>query len=189
MTAIEQFVGGLEERFGSALTRLPDGAVEAVLRGRQRVTIRFDEAGGTAAITAPVEAATRALGAASLNDLLKRNFPDSRMAGSMLVASPEQEAVAMVNVVTLCSATPELLAGIAMAQAYAAFDLSGSIRASHRESAREDEDAALDGDGFLDEDEEDPTMFLDASPGEWGASELDDAADDRQDWRRDVGEA
>ena len=107
----------------------------------------------------------------------------------MLVASPEQEALAMVNVVTLCSATPELLAGIAMAQAYAAFDLSGSIRASHRESAREDEDAALEWRWLLDEDEEDPTMFLDASPGEWGASELDDAADDRQDWRRDVGEA
>ena len=51
-TAIEQFVGGLEERFGGALTKLPDGAVEAVLRGRQRVTIRFDETARTAAITA-----------------------------------------------------------------------------------------------------------------------------------------
>ena len=181
MTAIEQFVGGLEERFGGALTKLPDGAVEAVLRGRQRVTIRFDETARTAAITAPVEAATRALGAASLNDLLKRNFPDSRMAGSMLVASPEQDALIMVNVVTLCSATPELLAGIAMAQAYAAFDLSRVILASRKEPASED-------DGFLDEDEEDEASFLGASLEEWRASELDDAADDRQDGRRDVGE-
>ena len=64
MTAIEQFVGGLEERFGGALTRLPDGTVEAVLRGRQRVTVKFDAEGRSAAITAPVKTATTVTGEA-----------------------------------------------------------------------------------------------------------------------------
>ena len=35
----------------------------------------------------------------------------------------------------------------------------------------------------------DEASFLGASLEEWRASELDDAADDRQDGRRDVGEA
>src|SRR5690349_4022531 len=87
MTAIEQFVEGLEQRFGSALARSAEGVVEAVLRGRQRITVAFDEAARTATIAAPVEPAGRELPTAVLNDLLKRNFPDSRMAGSMLVGA------------------------------------------------------------------------------------------------------
>src|SRR5262245_28004612 len=124
MTANEQFMSALKERFGGALTTLASGAVEAVLRGRQRMTVPFDEVVRTATIVAPVEAATRELPTATLHELLKRNFPDSRMAGSMLVAPPATDALAMINVIPLCSATPELLAGIAMAQAHAALDLS-----------------------------------------------------------------
>ena len=149
MTAIEQFVAGLEQRFGSALASSAGGAVEAVLRGRQRITVTFDEAVRTATIAAPVEAARRELPTAALNDLLKRNFPDSRMAGSMLVASPSQDSLVMINVIPLCSATPELLAGIAMAQAHAALDLSNEIVASRR---RETSDADADDEGDFDLD-------------------------------------
>jgi hypothetical protein len=103
----------------------------------------------TATIAAPVEAARRELPTAALNDLLKRNFPDSRMAGSMLVALPSQDSLVMINVIPLCSATPELLAGIAMAQAHAALDLSNEIVASRR---RESSDADADDEGDFDLD-------------------------------------
>jgi hypothetical protein len=155
MTAIEHFLNGLRERFGPGLTTLPDGSVQAVLRGRQKVTIAFDESARTATVTTPVEAATRDLPAATLNDLLKRNFPDSRMAGSLLAAVPSEDVLVALNVVPLCSATPELLAGIAMAQAHAALDLSNSILASRTENGDEydedEEDDDLDFDGLTDD--------------------------------------
>ena len=146
MTAIEHFVAGLEQRFGSALARSAEGVVEAVLRGRQRITVTFDDSARTATIAAPVEAASRELPTAALNDLLKRNFPDSRMAGSMLVAPPSQDSLVMINVIPLCSATPDLLAGIAMAQGCAALDLANAIRADRKEASHDgdDDDEALD---------------------------------------------
>jgi hypothetical protein len=67
----------------------------------------------------------------------------------MLVASPSQESLVMINVIPLCSATPELLAGIAMAQAHAALDLSNEIVASRR---RESSDADADDEGDFDLD-------------------------------------
>jgi hypothetical protein len=155
MTGIEHFLNGLRERFGNALTTLSDGTVQAVLRGRQRVTIAFDETARTATVITPVEAATRDLPAATLNDLLKRNFPDSRMAGSLLAAIPSEEVLVAINAVPLYSATPELLAGIAMAQAHAALDMSSWIRVSRAESADEDdedEDDDFDWDSVTDED-------------------------------------
>jgi len=139
MSAIELFMNGLRDRFGG-LTTLPDGTVQAVVRGRQKVTIAFDESACTATITTPVAAASRDLPTAVLNDLLKRNFPDSRMAGSLLAAIPSEEVLVAINVVPLYSASPELLAGIAMAQAHAAIEMSSSIIAGRSESGREDED-------------------------------------------------
>ena len=152
MTGIEHFLNGLRERFGNALTTLPDGTVQAVLRGRQRVTIAFDETARTATVITPVEAATRDLPAATLEDLLKRNFPDSRMAGSLLAAIPSEEVLVAINAVPLYSATPELLAGIAMAQAHAALDMSSWIRVSRSESGDEDDDDDFDWDSHTDED-------------------------------------
>jgi hypothetical protein len=154
MTAIEQFVNGLRERLGAGLTTLPDGTLQTVVRGRQKVTIAFDESARTATVTTPVAAASRDLPASILNDLLKRNFPDSRMAGSLLAAIPTEETLVAINVVPLCSATPQLLAGIAMAQAHAALDMSSSIITSRSESgeADDDDDDELDEDGLIDDD-------------------------------------
>ena len=109
-----------------------------------RYEVQIEQDAGSATITT-----RRELPTAALNDLLKRNFPDSRMAGSMLVASPSQDSLVMINVIPLCSATPELLAGIAMAQAHAALDLSNEIVASRR---RESSDADADDEGDFDLD-------------------------------------
>jgi hypothetical protein len=156
MTAIEHFLNGLRERFGAALTTLPDGSFQALLRGRQKITIAFDESARTATVTTPVAAASRDLPAAILNDLLKRNFPDSRMAGSLLAAIPTEEVLVAINVVPLYSATPELLAGIAMAQAHAALDMSSSILTSRGESDDEqDDDEDQFDDDLVDDDDDD----------------------------------
>jgi hypothetical protein len=152
MTAIDHFLNGLRERFGAALTTLPDGTFQALLRGRQKITIAIDESARTATVTTPVAAASRDLPAAILNDLLKRNFPDSRMAGSLLAAIPSEEVLVAINVVPLYSATPELLAGIAMAQAHAALDMSSSILTSRGESG--DEGDQFDDDPVAEDDDE-----------------------------------
>jgi hypothetical protein len=156
MTAIEHFLNGLRERFGAALPTLPDGTFQALLRGRQKVTVASDESARTATVCTPVAAATRDLPPAILNDLLQRNFPDSRMAGSLLAAIPAEEVLVALNVVPLYSASPELLAGIAMAQAHAALEMSSSILASRSESGRQedDDDDEFDDDGPGDDDDE-----------------------------------
>jgi len=174
MTAIEQFVNGLRERLGAGLTTLPDGTLQTVVRGRQKVTIAFDESARTATVTTPVAAASRGLPASILNDLLKRNFPDSRMAGSLLAAIPTEETLVAINVVPLCSATPQLLAGIAMAQAHAALDMSSSIITSRSESGEadddDDDDDEFDEDGLIDDDG-------DEQDHEWADPGMGDASD------------
>jgi len=169
MSAIELFMNGLRDRFGG-LTTLPDGTVQAVVRGRQKVTIAFDESARTATVTTPVAAASRDLPASILNDLLKRNFPDSRMAGSLLAAIPTEETLVAINVVPLCSATPQLLAGIAMAQAHAALDMSSSIITSRSESGEADDDDEFDEDGLIDDDG-------DEQDHEWADPGMGDASD------------
>jgi hypothetical protein len=160
MTAIEHFLNGLRDRFGTGLTTLPDGTVQAVLRGRQKVTVAFDESARTATICTPVAGATRDLPPAILNDLLKRNFPDSRMAGSLLAAIPTEEVLVALNVVPLYSASPELLAGIAMAQAHAALEMSSSILTSRSESGRldDDDDDEFDDDGPADQNDDEQDL-------------------------------
>jgi hypothetical protein len=181
MTAIEHFLNGLQDRFGAGLTAFADGTLQATVRGRQKITIAFDESARTATVTTPVAAASRDLPAAILTDLLKRNFPDSRMAGSLLAAVPGEEVLVAVNVVPLYSATPELLAGIAMAQAHAALEMSSSILASRSESGHEDDDDDDDDDEFDDDDRE-----LAVSPMNGGWPDLG-AADDEDDDDRDRG--
>ena len=178
MTAIEQFVAGLEQRFGTARASSAEGVFEAVLRGRQRITVTFDEAASTATIAAPVEPASRELPTADLNDLLKRNFPDSRMAGSMLVAPPSHDSLVMINVIPLCSATPELLAGIAMAQGCAALDLANAILADRKEAgdAGDDDEEDLDFEGLDDDD-----RFVGSALEHWRAAERDGAAPNDED--------
>ncbi|MET0483786.1 MAG: type III secretion system chaperone [Aestuariivirgaceae bacterium] len=163
MTAIEHFLKGLRDRFGAGLIDLPDGTVQAVVRGRQKVTIAFDESARTATIVTPVAAASRELPATILNDLLQRNFPDSRMAGSLLAAIPAEEVLVAINVVPLYSATPELVAGIAMAQAHAALEMSSSILASRSESGQEaddDDDAFEDDEPMNDDDDDEENIVL-----------------------------
>jgi hypothetical protein len=188
MTAIEHFVNGLRDRFGAGLTTLPDGTVQAVLRGRQKVTIAFDESARTATVTTPVAAASRDLPAAILNDLLKRNFPDSRMAGSLLAAIPTEEVLVAINVVPLYSATPELLAGIAMAQAHAALDMSSSILTSRSESGEEDDDDddEFDDDGLIDEEADKRDLALSSLTDEWADPGM---VDDEDEPDRERGEA
>jgi len=181
MTAIEHFLNGLRDRFGAGLTTLPDSTVQALVRGRQKVTIAFDESARTATITTPVAAASRDLPAAILNDLLKRNFPDSRMAGSLLAAIPTEEVLVAINVVPLYSATPELLAGIAMAQAHAALEMSSSIIAGRSESGQDadDDDDEFDDDGLMDEDDDDEQdVVLSSQMSERPDFGMDDDEDD-----------
>src|SRR5262245_15600736 len=182
MTAIEHFLNGLRDRFGGGLTALPDGTVQAVVRGRQKVTIAFDESARTATVTTPVAAASRDLPATVLNDLLKRNFPDSRMAGSLLAAIPTEEVLVAINVVPLCSATPELLAGIAMAQAHAALEMASAILTSRGESGDEeedDDDDQFDGDGHFDGDDDEQDLAMSSLTDEWADPGRADDDDER----------
>jgi hypothetical protein len=181
MTAIEHFLNGLRDRFGAGLTTLPDGAVQAVLRGRQKVTVAFDERARTATICTPVAAATRDLPPAILNDLLKRNFPDSRMAGSLLAAIPTEEVLVALNVVPLYSASPELLAGIAMAQAHAALEMSSSILTSRSESGRldDDDDDEFDDDGPADHDDDEQDLAMSSLTDRWADRGRADDDDER----------
>jgi hypothetical protein len=103
------------------------------------------------------------------------------MAGSLLAAVPGEEVLVAVNVVPLYSATPELLAGIAMAQAHAALEMSSSILASRSESGHEDDDDDDDDDEFDDDDRE-----LAVSPMNGGWPDHG-AADDEDDDDRDRG--
>jgi len=180
MTAIEHFLNGLRDRFGAGLTTLPDGTVQAVLRGRQKITVAFDESGRTATVTTPVGAASRDLPPAILNDLLQRNFPDSRMAGSLLAAIPTEEVLVAINVVPLYSASPELLAGIAMAQAHAALDMSSSILTSRGESGEEDDDEdQFDDEGPVDEDDDERELAMSRLTDGWADPGRADDDDER----------
>ena len=129
MATTEEYLTALEERFGASLGKFEDGAVSAVLNGRRSITITFDEAAKRATLTTPLNGTSRSLPSALLCELLKRNFPDSSMAGSLLCAAPDGESLVMVNAIRFCSAEPALLAGIAAAQAQAAQTLAAWIMA------------------------------------------------------------